>query len=215
MITDTFQGYTAISGKKMYMVPGDLIITPVWNWHDHGNEGQANVIWLDGLNIPLFKPLPIDFTEHYEEEFGVPTHESKQVPDEDCADMKFPWKSMQARLDAQAGDHAECEYTLSNGKSVSTTIGAHAHRISAGKSSKPCQETTNYVFQVHAGKGWAEVSSSNGEKSYKLEWSKGDAFAIPSWYRFQIFADEGQDVYLFSFSDRPMLQNLGFWRSKE
>jgi gentisate 1,2-dioxygenase len=49
----------------MYMKPGDLIITPVWNWHDHGNEGQTNVIWLDGLNIPLFKHIPVDFTEHY------------------------------------------------------------------------------------------------------------------------------------------------------
>lgn len=49
----------------MYMKPGDLIITPVWNWHDHGNEGTNNVIWLDGLNIPLFKHLPVDFTEHY------------------------------------------------------------------------------------------------------------------------------------------------------
>jgi gentisate 1,2-dioxygenase len=47
------------------MKPGDLIITPVWNWHDHGNEGQNNVIWLDGLNIPLFKHIPVDFTEHY------------------------------------------------------------------------------------------------------------------------------------------------------
>lgn len=49
----------------MFMKPGDLIITPVWNWHDHGNEGQTNVIWLDGLNIPLFKHIPVDFTEHY------------------------------------------------------------------------------------------------------------------------------------------------------
>lgn len=49
----------------MYMKPGDLIITPSWNWHDHGNEGTNNVIWLDGLNIPLFKHLPVDFTEHY------------------------------------------------------------------------------------------------------------------------------------------------------
>lgn len=49
----------------MFMKPGDLIITPMWNWHDHGNEGQNNVIWLDGLNIPLFKHVPVDFTEHH------------------------------------------------------------------------------------------------------------------------------------------------------
>jgi gentisate 1,2-dioxygenase len=94
----------------MYMVPGDLIITPQWNWHDHGNEGTENVIWLDGLNIPLFKSLPVDFTEHYEAEFGALTHESKRVSDEECAEMKFPWATMQARLDDVVGDYAVMEY---------------------------------------------------------------------------------------------------------
>lgn len=206
-------GYTAISGKKMYMTPGDLIITPVWNWHDHGNEGDVNVIWLDGLNIPLFKPMPIDFTEHYEEEFGSPTHESKPVPDEQCEEMKFPWAKMQARLDAEPGEHAICEYTLPGGAPVSTTIGAYAQRITAGQASKTCQETNNSVFQVHTGKGWTEVSSSKGEK-YTLKWSKGDTFVVPSWFRYQSFAEEGETVYLFSFSDKPMQTNLGWWRSK-
>ena len=196
----------------MYMVPGDLIITPVWNWHDHGNEGKANVIWLDGLNIPLFKPLPIDFTEHYEEKFGSPTHESKPVPDEECAEMKFPWSKMQARLDAETGDHTVCEYQLPDGKSVSTTIGAYAHKISAGKASKSCKETANYVFQVHAGKGSTKATSPNGQE-YTLKWSKGDSFVVPTWFNFSNSADEGEDVYLFSFSDKPMQTNLGFWRS--
>ncbi|RDW82757.1 hypothetical protein BP6252_03869 [Coleophoma cylindrospora] len=209
------QGYTAISGKKMYMVPGDLIITPMWNWHDHGNEGKANVIWLDGLNIPLFKPWPVDFTEHYDEQFGKTTHESKKVPDEECAEMKFPWSVMQSRLDSISGDHASCEYTLPDGKAISTTIGAYAHRIAPGKATKPCQETSNYVFQVHGGSGYVEVSSSKGDQNYTLKWSRGDAFVVPSWYRFTIHAAEGEPVYLFSFSDKPMLQNLGFWRSKE
>jgi gentisate 1,2-dioxygenase len=199
----------------MYMVPGDLIITPSWNWHDHGNESNTNVIWLDGLNIPLFKHLPVDFTEVHEEEFGVLTHESKPVSDEECAEMKFPWKIMQARLDELEGDHAVQEYTLPDGKSVSTTIGAYAHRISAGKASKFSQDTAGYIFQVHGGSGWAEVHSLNGDKTYKLTWGRGDAFVIPSWHRLKIFADEGETVYLFSFSDRPMLENLGFWRAKE
>ncbi|KAF8855202.1 hypothetical protein BDZ45DRAFT_715846 [Acephala macrosclerotiorum] len=208
------QGYTVISGKKMYMVPGDLIITPVWNWHDHGNEGKASVIWLDGLNIPLFKAWPVDFTEHYDKEFGAQTHPSKTVSNEECSEMKFPWSTTQPRLEELEGDHTVVEYTLPDGKSVSTTIGAYAHRISAGQTSKMYRDTANYVFQVHGGSGWTDVEDSAGKK-YKLSWSRGDAFVVPSWHRFRISANEGETLYLFSFSDKPMLQNLGFWRSEE
>ena len=30
--------YTAVAGERVYMAPGDLILTPSWAWHDHGNE---------------------------------------------------------------------------------------------------------------------------------------------------------------------------------
>ena len=29
--------YTAVDGERVYMEPGDLILTPSWAWHDHGN----------------------------------------------------------------------------------------------------------------------------------------------------------------------------------
>lgn len=205
-------GYTAISGKKMFMKPGDLIITPVWNWHDHGNEGETNVIWLDGLNIPLFKHIPVDFTEHYDEEYGATTHESKVVPDAEAADMKFPWTNMQKKLDAAGGTFASMEYLLPSGKSVSTTIGAYATRVAAGQATLPVQETASYIFQVHAGRGYTEVFDPSGKK-YTLQWTKSDSFCIPSWHRFQVFAED-EDIYLFSFSDKPMQVALGFWRSR-
>ncbi|KAH7028761.1 gentisate 1,2-dioxygenase, partial [Microdochium trichocladiopsis] len=203
-------GYTAISGKKMYMGPGDLIITPVWNWHDHGNEGTNNVIWLDGLNIPLFKHIPVDFTEHY-----VATHESRVVTDEEATDMKFPWAKTQARLDAAGGSYAESEYLLPGGKSVSTTIGAYATRVASGQVGPTVQETASRIYQIHAGAGRTELTSPDGKERYTLKWSKGDSFCVPSWYRYNIYADSGADAYLFSFSDKPMQVTLGFWGSKE
>src|SRR4029450_9171651 len=36
---------------------GDFIITPSWTFHDHGNDGQEPVVWLDGLDIPLVRFL--------------------------------------------------------------------------------------------------------------------------------------------------------------
>lgn len=195
------------------MAPGDLIITPVWNWHDHGNEGGDNVIWLDGLNIPLFKHIPVDFTTHYVDEYGVETHPSILVKDSEAEEMKFPWTSMAARLDAEAKEHASLEYKLPNGDSVSTTVGAYAHKIRAGGKSERRRETASYMFQVHQGKGWTEVISSAGEKIV-LRWGKGDTFCVPSWWSWVNHAESDEDVYLFNYGDRPMLEKLGFWREE-
>lgn len=49
------------------MAPGDVILTPSWHWHDHGNEGSDPVFWLDGLNLPIFTRLPVNFAELYQE----------------------------------------------------------------------------------------------------------------------------------------------------
>jgi gentisate 1,2-dioxygenase len=209
-----FEGYTAIAGKKMYMEPGDLVITPSMAWHDHGNEGTTNVIWLDGLNIPFFKHIPVDFFDLYEEEFGVTTHESKIVTDEECTEMKFPWKKTKAQLDASKGEHAIFEYRLPDAKHVNPIVGASAEKIMAGKSTVPRQDTANRIYQVHSGRGVAKISDPKGKNTYELAWGPADTFTVPSWYRFTIHADEGEAAYLFTFSDIAMLEHLNLYRKK-
>src|SRR6267143_268108 len=47
--------------------PGDLILTPSWAWHDHGNETDKLVVWMDGLDIPLVQALNAMFFQFYSE----------------------------------------------------------------------------------------------------------------------------------------------------
>ncbi len=35
------RGFTAVGGRKITMRRGDVILTPSWDWHDHGHEGNA------------------------------------------------------------------------------------------------------------------------------------------------------------------------------
>ena len=37
-------------------------------WHDHRNEGDEPVFWLDGLDIPIVQFLDASFAEHHEED---------------------------------------------------------------------------------------------------------------------------------------------------
>src|ERR1051325_9640482 len=55
--------YTAGEGEKVIMHPGDFILTPSWQWHDHGNETNETVVWMDGLDVPLTKSLNAMFFE--------------------------------------------------------------------------------------------------------------------------------------------------------
>src|SRR2546427_286475 len=59
--------YTAVDGERVYMAPGDLILTPSWAWHDHGNETDKLVVWMDGLDIPLVQALNAMFFQLYDQ----------------------------------------------------------------------------------------------------------------------------------------------------
>jgi gentisate 1,2-dioxygenase len=61
------RGFTAVEGQKIYMQEGDVILTPQWQWHDHGHEGNGPMIWLDGLDLPLYHHIPTHFAEPYKE----------------------------------------------------------------------------------------------------------------------------------------------------
>ncbi len=37
------KAYTAVNGEKLYMEERDLILTPTWTWHEHGNENDEPV----------------------------------------------------------------------------------------------------------------------------------------------------------------------------
>jgi gentisate 1,2-dioxygenase len=55
--------YTAVEGERAVMEPGDFVITPNWAWHDHGNETDQPMVWMDGLDTPIIRLLDANFTE--------------------------------------------------------------------------------------------------------------------------------------------------------
>lgn len=194
-------GFTAVHGKRIAMNRGDVILTPTWNWHDHGKDGSGPMIWLDALDLPSFIHFPVHFVEHYDK----PRYPAEDV-DTSQSPIVFPWIKMQEQLDEMEGEWVSREYLKADGSYVSKTLGPSAERINRGASSPPVRETASSVYHVIVGSGYSEI----GGKKY--EWRTGDTFCIPSWYKYQHFAGSSETVYLYRFDDKPMIKALGFYR---
>src|SRR5712691_4548025 len=57
--------YTAVAGERTMMEPGDFVITPSMTWHDHGNESDAPMVWLDRLDMHIVNLMDASFRDGY------------------------------------------------------------------------------------------------------------------------------------------------------
>ena len=103
-------GFTAVQGQRIAMQRGDVILTPSWNWHDHGKDGSGPMIWLDGLDLPTFFHYPVHFVEH----FSQPRYPAEDVSSEE-SQLVFPWTEMKARLDSAEGSWVSKPYLNKDG----------------------------------------------------------------------------------------------------
>ncbi|KAL3475744.1 RmlC-like cupin [Aspergillus californicus] len=196
-------GFTAVHGRRIKMQRGDVILTPTWNWHDHGKDGSGPMIWLDGLDLPNFTYFPVHFVEHY----AAARYPAEDV-DVSNSPIVFPWVRMQNALDGAGGDYETRPYLRNDGSEVSKILGGSAARLAPGTKSPMVQETSSSVYHVVEGSGYSMINGT------VYSWKRGDTFCIPSWYTYEHFADEGESaVYLFRFDDKPMLKSLGLYRT--
>jgi gentisate 1,2-dioxygenase len=124
-------GFTAVHGRRIRMQRGDLILTPTWNWHDHGKDGSGPMIWLDTLDLPNFVHFPVHFVEH----FSQPRYPAEDV-DSAASPIVFPWAKMKAALDGIEGEHAVLPYLKVDGFE-STLIQISSHALADMSSSQP------------------------------------------------------------------------------
>ena len=112
-------GYTVVNGERVPMYPGDLVLTPNWSWHDHANDTDAPMIWLDGLDTPLVRMLEAGFYEEYHQErqdFGAAVNASQ---------WHYPMSEMRAALQLLA---AADTATPARRSSSNTRTGSPADR---------------------------------------------------------------------------------------
>jgi gentisate 1,2-dioxygenase len=222
-------GYTIVDGEKVDMHRGDFVITPTWSLHDHGSEGDDPVIWLDGLDVPIVNLFNASFSEDGTTGQQVTTKPSGdslfryasglvpvnyQSPRFISPIFWYPYsrtrEALYQVLRAAEFDSAEAIRSAfvdpTTGGSPIRTMGAFMQLLPAGFVGTAIRSTDGTVYSVVEGHGQVSV----GTETWDVK--PNDIFVIPSWMWHQTKASE--DLILFSFSDRPLQQQLGFWREE-
>ncbi|HEY3634893.1 MAG TPA: cupin domain-containing protein, partial [Caldimonas sp.] len=235
LVLDGEGAYTAVDGERTTMRYGDFIITPSWTYHDHGNDGNDPVIWLDGLDIPLVRFLDAGFAEKSEVESRVDTRpegdalfrygynmlplDHAPTPSEPSRVFVYPFARTREALAgvARAGVDAHFGHKLrfvnpATGRSPMPTIGTFAQRLPARFETRPVRSSDSTVYVCLEGRGRATIDEAGSAGAHVFDFARRDVFVVPSWHAFTLSAEE--DSVLFSFSDRPVQEGLGLWREE-
>ncbi|MEZ5666554.1 MAG: cupin domain-containing protein [Alphaproteobacteria bacterium] len=75
------RNFTGVAGEDIEFGPGDMVLTPVDTWHNHGNKGDEPAVNLSVLDLPLVEVLnAIHFDHDYvEEENGKLVRKKEQT----------------------------------------------------------------------------------------------------------------------------------------
>lgn len=222
--------YTTVEGDKCYMEPGDLILTPSWTWHDHNNEGDQPLIWMDGLDTPLVHNLEATFYEAFPEDqqpiVSVGESERKYASgalrpawEEATAPYSPLWhykwdrthqalRSL-AQTDCSPFDDVALEFSdPATGGPVLRTMSCWIQLIRPGVNTKAHRHTSSAVYQVFRGQGHSVI---NGRR---FDWSEGDFLVVPSWAWHEHANDTDQEAILFSIQDIPVMKTLALYREE-
>ena len=220
--------YTAVDGERASMQPGDFILTPSWTFHDHGNEGDTPVVWLDGLDIPIVNLFDASFAEHQPQEAQSPIrpegdalwrYGSNLLPVDYTPQLaspvfRYPYARSREALAhlVRGGPPHPCHgikmkyVNPATGGSPMPTIAAFLQLLPSGYAGTTYRSSDATVFSVVEGRGQSCVGDQ------VLSWGPRDLFVVPSWA--PVSHEAAEEAVLFSFSDRAAQKSLGLWREE-
>jgi len=229
-VIDGQGAFTTVDGDKCLMERGDLVLTPPWTWHDHGNESPQPILWLDGLDLPMVAEMEGQFYEPFasltqpivkpvgdsESRYGVgqlrPTWEKWTGPFSPLLNYKWGQTEEALRRLAAVGaspfDDVAMEYINPHtGGPVMPTLACRVQLLRPGVRTRAHRHTGSAVYLAFEGRG---TTVTDGQR---FDWGKGDLFVVPTWAWHEHQSREGEAI-LFSVHDTPVMQALGLYREE-
>lgn len=219
--------YTVVEGERLPMEDGDVILTPCGTWHEHSHDGQAPVVWLDVLDLPIIHYLegsyalegtpqaqrnrPDASLVEYTSSGLVPSRRTKQKAGA-FPMQRFPWARTEEalrKLAAYSGDGpVEVDYiNPETGGPVMPIMGFTAMMLRPGETVSPPLRSSSALFHVISGQGSVRI---NGVSS---NWSSKDSFSLAVFDEIDISAGD-EDAFLLCIHDTPLQQSLGYYEER-
>ncbi len=219
--------YTNVDGQKMVMEDGDLILTPQGCWHEHAHEGDENMLWIDGLDVPFvqalqqisfdpYKPgrLPVSESVDPAMFYGMTRPIGDDLPK--TAMLHYHWhdtySSLQriARTPGSPFDGAALEFVNpATGGPTMPTMSCRVQMLRPDEKTKSHRHTSTSIYHAFRGSGTTVINGA------KWHWQKGDTFIVPLWSWHEHSNDSStEEAILFSMHDEPILKAFGLYREE-
>ncbi|MFA6616662.1 MAG: cupin domain-containing protein [Hydrogenophaga sp.] len=225
MIVEGEGAWTTVDGEKCPMHRGDLILTPTGLWHEHGHDGNAPVIWLDVLDLPLVYYTETSYhlngtTQTVEPGQGhrayaraglVPTpvfdRSGRRYPL-----LRYPWAEARAALLSLAGDrpgldHVQITYVNpETGEDAQNILGLHALMLRPGQTLALPARSPAAVY--HVIEGAARVATD----AQGFDLAPADTCCIPGYTATTLTnASATGPAFLFVADESPLHRKLGVY----
>ena len=224
---------TTVEGEKVPMHSGDLVLTPSWLWHEHRNEGERDVVWLDGLDSPFVFGLAAAVYEPYEQGFLKETRPQDHTgrayglgtvrpigyepPGAGVPLLVYRWEAVGPALDrlaedgvATPHDGVAIEYVNPlNGGHTLSTMSCWMAMLRPAEHTEAHRHTYGSVYHVFKGSGHTLIDGQ------RFDWGPSDSFVVPPWsWHEHANASADQPAYLFSINDLPVLEAFALNREE-
>jgi len=191
--------YTIVNGERIAMMAGDVVLTPSWMWHGHGNSGSVPGYWIDYLDVPVVQSIESMFYENH------PAGFEHDAPVSDASPLRFTAAWIEAQLSrAKADPRGRFGREITLDTPSLRTIRLHMDAHAAGTATAPYQTTASNIYSVVSGRGKTIIDGQT------FKWEKGDVFVAPPWRSHQHMPET--DAVLFRVTDEPLLEAIGMLR---
>jgi gentisate 1,2-dioxygenase len=202
---------TFVDGEPVEMHPGDLVLTPAQHWHGHENHSSGPTLWMDTLDRPLTIALRQSRFEPYPT--GAPPP-MRALDDPTRVPYSYPWTQTEPELARRAAGGAidpfdDVVLDFANphtGGPVLPTIGTRIQMLRPGVRTRAHRHAYTSVYHVFRGSG------STIADGVRIDWQSGDFVTLPPFCWHEHHNDSSAAAYLFSVTDAPVINALGFGR---
>ncbi len=228
LIVEGEGAFTTVNAEKCPMARGDLILTPTGLWHEHGHDGDAPVVWLDVLDLPLVHYTETSYAVEGDRQAVLPgrgeaaylrggvvpapafERERKPYPM-----IRYPWADTRAALAALAADRPDLDAVQvayvnpETGADAQNILGFYALMLRPGQSLRLPVRSPATVFHQIEGRTEAAI----GGAAFRLD--EADTCCAPGYTAVTLCnASPTEPSFLFLADEAPLHRKLGVYENR-